>query len=195
MKRRTNRILLIILGSVSALMTFLMLIGPNLFPLISGYLTDKADPQTPTSAKPAMTIKPLPVRPVVSAFVTTPAQCPPPARAAAPDKPIRVCDIPRTAVYELGPQALTLQLINADSIHDPLTGVEVVQISMTSESAEDFSKYTTGQVGKQVAFVRDGAVVWGPKIGAPIEGQVLQFSGDLTPEQAREIAKSLKDGT
>jgi len=33
--------------------------------------------------------------------------------------------------------------------------------------------------------------VWGPKIGGPIEGQVLQLSGELTPEQAKEIAKML----
>jgi preprotein translocase subunit SecD len=42
-----------------------------------------------------------------------------------------------------------------------------------------------------VAFVRDTTVVWGPKIGAPIDGQVLQLSGDLTAEQAEEIAKML----
>jgi preprotein translocase subunit SecD len=38
-------------------------------------------------------------------------------------------------------------------------------------------------------------VVWGPKISAPIDGQVLQLSGELTPEQAKEIARMLRDET
>jgi preprotein translocase subunit SecD len=48
-------------------------------------------------------------------------------------------------------------------------------------------------VGKQVAFVRAGTVVWGPKIVAPIDGQVLQLSGELTAEQAKRIATMLRD--
>ena len=68
-------------------------------------------------------------------------------------------------------------------------------MSMTNESAQQFGQFTAGQVGKQVAFVRAGTVVWGPKIGAPIDGQVLQLSGELTPEQAKEIARMLRDET
>ena len=60
-------------------------------------------------------------------------------------------------------------------------------------SAEQFSKFTAGQVGNQIAFVRGSTVVWGPKIGGPIDGQVLQLSGDLKPEQAKEIARMLRD--
>jgi len=41
--------------------------------------------------------------------------------------------------------------------------------------------------------VRAGTVVWGPKIGGRIEGEVLQLSGDLKPEQAKEITRMLKD--
>ena len=55
--------------------------------------------------------------------------------------------------------------------------------------------FTSGQVGKQVAFVRAGTVVWGPKITAPIDGQVLQLTGDITPEQAKEIVRVIKDET
>jgi len=39
--------------------------------------------------------------------------------------------------------------------------------------------------------VRGTTVVWGPKIGGPIDGQVLQLSGELTAEQASEIAGML----
>ena len=67
-------------------------------------------------------------------------------------------------------------------------------MAMTDESAEQFSKFTAWQVGNQIAFVRAfRRVVWGPKIGGPIDGQVLQLSGTLKPEQAKEIARMLRD--
>jgi preprotein translocase subunit SecD len=106
---------------------------------------------------------------------------------------MRVCDINKTAVYEMGPEGLRVQLTNVDSFLNPLTGVELVQMTMTPESATEFGKFTAGQVGKQVAFVRAGTVVWGPKIAAPIDGQVLQLSGELTAEQAKQIATMLRD--
>lgn len=156
---------------------------------------NSSEPLTSKTTAPVLTIKPLPVRPVISAFVTTPEQCPPSTPVPPPDQPTRICDIERKAVYELGPQALTIQLTNVDSFRNPLTGVELVQMTMTRESSEQFGKYTAGQVGKQVAFVRSGTVVWGPKIAAPIDGEVLQLSGELTPEQAKAIARKLKDET
>jgi len=108
---------------------------------------------------------------------------------------VRICDIPKTAVYELGPEAMQLELVNADSFRNPLTNAEVVQMSMTTESSSAFGQFTAGQVGKQVAFVRAGTVVWGPKITAPIDGQVLQLTGNITPEQAKEIVRVIKDQT
>lgn len=191
-KYRSRRILLAVFAALAAA----VVVVPALVGLLSSTQLKRVESQiatTKTSAPP-LTIKPLSVRPVVSAFVTTPEQCPP-ANPAPPDKPMRICDIAKTAVYELSPEALKVQLTNVDSFKNPLTGVEMVQMSMTTESAQQFTKFTEGQVGKQVAFVRGGTVVWGPKITAPIEGQVLQLSGDLTPEQAKEIARLLRDGT
>lgn len=54
-----------------------------------------------------------------------------------------------------------------DSFQNPLNGLQMVQMTMTEESARKFGEFTAGQVGKQVAFVRDGTVVWGPKITTP----------------------------
>ena len=68
-------------------------------------------------------------------------------------------------------------------------------MSMTPESAQQFAEFTGARVGKQVALVRAGAVVWAPKIAGPIDGQVIQLSGDdLTAEQATKIADALRDG-
>lgn len=179
-------------GLLAAVATMAVVI-PTSGVLLSPRINQEVEVAPSTTAAPALTIKPLAVRPVESAFVTTPAQCPDPAETP-PDKPTRICDITKTAVYELGPEALRLQLTNVDNFRNPLTGAEVVQLSMTNESSDAFAKFTSEQVGNQVAFVRAGTVVWGPKITTPIDGTVLQLSGELTPEQATEVAEMLRDG-
>lgn len=193
-KKRTRRIILGVLVGLAAAAT----VAPALTGLVSalGLNNEKknAEPVPTTTKAQVLTIKPLPVRPVISAFVTTPEQCPP-ATPAPPDQPMRICDINRTAVYELGPEGTRVQLVNADTFRNPLTGVQVVQMTLTKESAQQFGPYTAGQVGKQVAFVRGGTVVWGPKIASPIDGEVIQLSGDITEEQAKAIVRMLKDGT
>lgn len=191
-KQRNRRIVFAVLSGIAvAAMIVGSLIGP--FSWIFLKRDSNAAPITPTTTKPALTIKPLPVRPVISAFVTTPEQCPAPVLNPAPDQPLRICDINKTAVYDMGPEGMRLQLTNVDSFHNPLSNGEVVQMSMTPESSQQFSQFTAGQVGKQVAFVRAGTVVWGPKITTPIDGQVLQLTGEVTPQQAAEIARMLRN--
>lgn len=193
-KQRNRRIVFAVLSGIAvAGMIVGSLIGP--FSWIFLKRENSATPITPTTTKPALTIKPLPVRPVISAFVTTPEQCPAPVLNPAPDQPLRICDINKTAVYEMGPEGMRLQLTNVDSFHNPLSNGEVVQMSMTPESSQQFSQFTAGQVGKQVAFVRAGTVVWGPKITTPIDGQVLQLTGEVTPQQAADIARMLRNDT
>lgn len=188
-RRRNRRILIAVTSAIAVVAIVVPVIGVLLTPMNN----NQADTLvSPTTTAPALTITPVPVRPVVSAFVTTADQCPAPP-PTPPDQPLRVCDIAKTAVYELGPEALRVQLTNVDSFLNPLTGVELVQITMTPESAREFGDFTTDRVGQQVAFVRGGTVVWGPRISAPIDGQVLQLSGDLTSEQAAEIARMLRD--
>ena len=68
-----------------------------------------------------------------------------------------------------------------------------MQVTLTNESTTAFAQYTAAHVGQQVAFVRAGIVVWAPKITEPVDGQVLQLSGDVTAEQATEIARMLRD--
>lgn len=191
-KKRSRRLQIAILAAISSVAIVVPLLSALLGLVGSRNLRDDAGAVTTTSAAPVLTIKPLSVRPVVSAFVTTPDQCPVPA-PTPPDKPLRICDITKTAVYELKPEAMKVQLTRVDSFRNPLDGVETVQMAMTNESSEQFSKFTAEQVGKQIAFVRGNTVVWGPKIATPIDGQVLQLSGDLKPEQAKEIARMLRD--
>jgi len=187
-KKRNQRILMAVVGTIAA--------AAAIVPMGLGLVTARQVSQQPdlptptTTVAPALTIKALPVRPVISAFVTTPEQCPDPP-VPPPDQPTRICDINKTAVYELGPEGLQLDLVNVDSFLNPLTGVQLVQMTMTPESSTKFAEFTAARVGQQVAFVRGTTVVWGPRIAAPIDGQVLQLSGELTAEQAKEIARML----
>ena len=196
-KHRNRRIILGVLVGLAVAATVLPALT-GLFNALGLHWMDSknaaSEAITTTTKAPVLTIKPLPVRPVISAFVTTPAQCPPNV-PAPPDQPMRICDISKTAVYELGPEGMRIQLVNADTFRNPLTGVQIVQMTLTKESAQQFGPYTAGQVGKQVAFVRGGTVVWGPKIAAPIDGEVIQLSGELTEEQAKAITRMLKDET
>jgi hypothetical protein len=193
-KKRSRRLQIAVLAAISSVAIVVPMLSALLGLFGSPKFRDGDGAVTTTSTAPVLTIKPLSIRPVVSAFVTTPEQCPVPP-PTPPDKPLRICDITKTAVYELKPEAMKVQLTRVDSFRNPLDGVETVQMAMTNESAEQFGKFTAGQVGNQIAFVRGNTVVWGPKIGAPIEGQVLQLSGDLKPEQAKEIARMLRDAT
>ena len=191
-KKRNRRILIAVMAAICSVAIIVPLVSALLGLFGSGALNNADGPVTTTSTAPVYTIKPLSVRPVVSAFVTTPDQCPP-VRPTPPDQPMRICDIAKTAVYELKPEALRVQLTKVDSFLNPLTGVQTVEMSMTKESSEKFAAFTGGVVGQQIAFVRAGTVVWGPKIGGAIEGEVLQLSGDLKPEEAKEITRMLKD--
>ncbi len=190
--RRNKRIMIAITGALAAAATFVPVLGVLLVP---GGLNknDTTVTAAPTSTKPPLTIKPLPVRPVLTAFVTKPEDCPPPAVAAPADQPLKACDITRTAIYELAPEGIRLDLTDVDSFQNPLTNGQTVQFAMTPESSRKFTDYTRDHVGQQAAFMRAGIVVWAPKIPEPIEGTVLQLTGELTPEQAAQIARMLRD--
>lgn len=193
-KKRNRRILIAVMAAMSSVAIIVPLMSALLGLIGASRFHNAQDATSTSTTAPAYTIKPLSVRPVVSAYVTTPDQCPPsPPKPVPPDQPMRICDINKTAVYELKPEALKVQLTKVDSFVNPLTGVQTVEMTMTKDSAEKFATFTEGQAGKQIAFVRKGMVVWGPKIAGRIDGEVLQLSGDLKPEQAKEITRMLKD--
>ena len=84
----------------------------------------------------------------------------------------------KKAQYQLGPVALRLNLTGASSIKLPMSEFYAVQLMMDQSSGASFGQYTGTQVGKQVAFVRDGVVLAAPTISAPLDGESLQLSGD-----------------
>ncbi|MGI9123911.1 MAG: hypothetical protein ACR2JM_04050, partial [Mycobacterium sp.] len=73
-KQRNRRFLFAILAAIASVATVVPIMMGL---LVAPKLNQQNDqPITPTTTAPPLTIKPLPVRPVISAFVTTPEECP-----------------------------------------------------------------------------------------------------------------------
>jgi hypothetical protein len=151
----------------------------------------------PTTTTPAPYIAPLAVRPVGRALVPQGEQCRPgpPPPPAPPADPTTTCDVENKAFYELGPVGVELTLTGANAIKIPLQEFYAVQLVMDPASSARFGQYTGTQIGKQVAFVRDGVVLAAPAISAPINGESLQLSGEMTKQTAETIARMLREGT
>ena len=142
--RRNRRILIAVTAVLAAVAIVVPVLGVLLAPTM---MKDQAStPISTTTTQPVLTIKPVAVRPVIGAFVTTPEECLPPP-PTPPDQPLRTCDITKTAVYDLGPEELRVQLTDVDSFLNPLTGKQLVQVTLTDESTKAFAQYTTAHVG------------------------------------------------
>src|SRR4051812_48513317 len=161
--RRNRRIIIALTAALAAAAIVLPVLGVLLAPGVLNKQQDVASLTTTTTTPPPLTIKPLSLRPVSGAFVVRPGDCDPPP-PTPPEAPLRICDILKSAVYELGPQALTVQLTDVDSFLNPLTAKQMVQVTMTPESARAFADFTGSHIDQQVAFVRANVVVWAPKI-------------------------------
>jgi SecD-like export protein len=150
---------------------------------------------TPTARAPVVIGAPLAVRPVVEQpLVATPEDCPA-GVPTPPSDPVRLCDVDNAAVYQLGPVALRLNLTGATETKLPTSDFHTVQMSMDPDSSTAFAQYTAANVGRQLAFVRDGVVLAAPAINQPIDGQSLQISGELSAGTAATIARMLREGT
>lgn len=150
----------------------------------------------PTTRTPAVIGIPLAVRPVAEVpLVANREDCPPVPPPTPPDAPIRVCDVDKAAVYQLGPVALALNLTGATETKLPTSDFHTVQMSMDPASSTAFAQYTAANVGKQLAFVRNGVVLAAPAISQPIDGQSIQISGQLSAATAATIAQMLRDGS
>ena len=191
--RRNRRIMIAVVAALAALAIVVPVVGVLLAPILNKHSDQDSSMVTTTTTPPVLTIKPLALRPVNGpVYVAKPEDCVPPP-PTPPEAPLHICDILKSAIYDLGPEVLRVQLTDVDQFFNPLTNKQLVQVTMTTESAHAFADYTAAHIGEQVAFVRGGVVVWAPKITEKIDGEVLQLSGDVTEDQAKEIARMLKD--
>ncbi len=98
--------------------------------------------------------------------------------------------------YGLGPSELPADAV-ADAV--ALRGTDggwAVQVSLTDQAASVFADVTkrVSQLGpplNQLAIVLNGAVVSAPVVQEPINGGVLQITGDFTQSEAEALASSL----
>jgi preprotein translocase subunit SecD len=193
-----RRIIIAVLGSVGILAMVGTTLGTVVMPFVvgdSGAPPSRTAVTTPSSTVPAVVMKPLAVRPVIQALVATAEECqqlPPPP---PPDQPEQSCDLDNAARYEMAPVALWLNLTGAKSVQIPASEFYGVQIAMDPASGAAFSGYTAANVGKQLAFVRDGVVLAAPAIDQPINGQSLQLSGNMNAATAEAIVRMLHDGS
>jgi hypothetical protein len=144
----------------------------------------------PTSEAPR--IKPLTVRPVIEAFMTTPEECPE-GLVGPPTETVKLCNIDKTAVFTLAGESIQLQLTQAEALLSPISNSYYVQVSLTPESAQTFGDFTEANIGKSVAFVRGNVVVSAPQIAQRLDGSTLQLSGEMTEEDSENMARLLRD--
>jgi hypothetical protein len=193
-----RKAMIAVLGSVGILaMISTIVVGVAMAFLMKdhGQAAQRATPVPITRAPPVIGI-PLAVRPVIDVpLVATPEDCPPVPPPTPPEAPIRVCDVDKAAVYQLGPVALALNLTGATEAKLPTSDFHTVQMSMDQVSSAAFAKYTAANIGKQLAFVRNGVVLAAPAISQPIDGQSIQISGELSAATAATIAEMLRDGS
>jgi hypothetical protein len=150
----------------------------------------------PRTSQPAVApgplIRPLPVRAVQDVRPVAPEECPADQTMAVPAAEIlSMCDFTRTAAYTLGPQVLELQLSSVDTLKPLNSESHVVRLTMQPASATALAAFTADHVGDQLAFVRNRVVVFAPKITQPLNAQGLEISGNMTAEQAGDIARLL----
>lgn len=156
---------------------------------------NRTTPAPSTRTPPVIGI-PLAVRPVVELpLVARPGDCPDVPPPMPPDATVRTCDVDRAAVYQLGPIALALNLTGATETKLPTSDFHTVQMSMDQASSASFAQYTAANIGKRLAFVRDGVVLAAPAISEPIDGQSIQISGELSASTAATIAAMLREGS
>jgi len=58
--------------------------------------------------------------------------------------------------------------------------------------AGDVATYTSLHAGSEVAFIRDGIVVFAPKFTSTIDSDTLEISGDLNADQANRMVQLLR---
>lgn len=69
-----------------------------------------------------------------------------------------------------------------------------VGLEFTTEGKEKFAQLTKEQVGKQLGIFFNNELITAPKIQEPITGGYAQITGNLTHDQAEQMAQTLSVG-
>ena len=149
-------------------------------------------PSTTQSVAPVVNIQPLPVRPVQKSQPTTPDKCPAtnPNAPAAPSNVLTTCDLARTTLYTLGPEAMRLGLTHVDSPKSLTAGFYEVLLTLDPPSATGWSSFTAAHLHDHVAFIRDELVLEAPMIEYQVtSGQIALTTQTIqTADQLAQLA-------
>jgi hypothetical protein len=151
--------------------------------------TTKA-PTTTQSVAPAVSIQPLPVRPVQKSQPTTPDKCPAtnPNDPAAPTTVLTTCDLARTTLYTLGPEAMQLGLTHVDPPKSLTAGFYEVLLALDPSSASAWASFTAVHLHDHIAFIRDDLVLEAPMIEEQVgSGQIALTT--QTAQAADQLAQ------
>jgi hypothetical protein len=149
-------------------------------------------PPTTQSAAPVVNIAPLPVRPVQKSQPTTPDKCPAtnPNALAAPTNVLTTCDLARTTLYTLGPEAMRLGLTQVDPPKSLTAGFYEVLLTLDAPSATAWASFTVAHLHDHVAFIRDDLVLEAPLIEYQVaSGQIALTTQTIqTADQLAQLA-------
>nr|WP_231985416.1 preprotein translocase subunit SecD [Mycobacterium sp. E796] len=151
--------------------------------------TAAASTTTP-SPPPAVSIQPLPVRPVQKSQPTTPNKCPAtnPASPVAPTTVLVTCDLARSTLYTLGPETMRLALTHVDPPASLTSGFYEVSLTMDPLSAATWATFTANHLQDHVAFIRDDLVLEAPIIVEPVTSGKIALTTQ-TPQAADQLAQ------
>jgi hypothetical protein len=152
--------------------------------------TAAAPPPPPASAAPVARIRPLPVRPVRGSKMTTPEKCPAtnPGAPVAPTAILNTCDLARSTLYTLGPEAMQLVLTRVDPPKPLTADYFEVHLTMDADSATAWESYTREHLHGHIAFVRDELVLEAPTIQETVSSGQIALTTQTAPA-ADELAR------
>jgi preprotein translocase subunit SecD len=152
--------------------------------------TTTTAPTTTQSAAAAVSIQPLPVRPVQKSQPTTPNKCPAtnPGAPVPPANVLVTCDLARTTVYTLGPETMRLALTHVDPPKSLTSGFYEVSLTIDPPSAAAWAAFTAAHPKDHVAFIRDDLVLEAPIIEEPVTSGKIALTTQ-TAQAADQLAQ------
>lgn len=149
-------------------------------------------PSTTQSVAPVVNIQPLPMRPVQKSQPTAPDKCPAtnPNAPAAPTNVLTTCDLARTTLDTLGPEAMRLGLTHVDAPKSLTAGFYEVLLTLDPPSATGWASFTAAHLHDHVAFIRDEVVLEAPMIEYQVtSGQIALTTQTIqTADQLAQLA-------
>lgn len=85
----------------------------------------------------------------------------------------------------------TTHIASASVEKDSASGQDQVRVTLTPEGRKRFAEVTKKNIGKQLAVVVNKKVLIAPVINSEIPGGEVVITGNFSPEEAQELAKTL----